>query len=70
LVPFSGFLADIGRSAVTGWRMRQSGVITTLNVAGKVYITQDEIRRFEERAIAGEFAKPTHAPRRVKQEGT
>lgn len=64
MVPFGKFLEDLDKSAVTGWRWRQDGFITTVNVAGKVYITEDEIRRFEARAIAGEFSKKSNAPRR------
>jgi hypothetical protein len=67
LVPFGNFLEDVGKSPVTGWRWRRDGFITTINVAGKVYVTQDEIERFEKRAIAGEFSKPTRAPRREKE---
>ena len=65
-MPFSGFLADIGRSSVTGWRMRRAGHINTINIAGKVYVHEDEIRRFEARAVAGEFAKKAHVPLRQK----
>ena len=63
-MPFSAFLEDIGRSSVTGWRMRRAGHINTINISGKIYVAEAEIRRFEERAAAGEFAKSSHAPRR------
>lgn len=66
LVPFGKFLADIDKSSVTGWRMRRTGLINTVNISGKVYVTEAEIHRFEERAVAGEFAKAPHAPRRQK----
>lgn len=44
--------------------MRRAGHINTINISGKIYVAEAEIRRFEERAAAGEFAKSSHAPRR------
>jgi hypothetical protein len=67
LVPFNRFLSDLGKSPVTGWRMRQAGLINTVNISGKIYVAEQEIRRFEERAAAGEFAKVSHAPGRKKE---
>ncbi len=64
LVPFGKFLADIDKSSVTGWRWRRDGFISTVNVAGKIYVTEQEIRRFEARAVAGEFSQKAHAPQR------
>ncbi len=66
LVPFGNFLADLGKSSVTGWRWRRAEFVKTLNISGKVYISRDEIQRFEQRAAAGEFAKAAHVPRRAK----
>jgi hypothetical protein len=63
LVPFGEFLEGLGKSEVTGWRWRRAGVIQTINIYGKIYISVDEIRRFEGRACAGEFSrniKPPH----------
>lgn len=37
-----------------------------MNIAGKPYITRQGIEKFLRRAEAGEFSKPSHAPRRVK----
>jgi hypothetical protein len=57
VVPFSTFLEQVGRSATCGWRWRQKGWVETINVAGRLYIAQEEIERFHKRAAAGEFAK-------------
>ena len=46
-----------GVSLVTGWRWRKKGWVETLNIAGKLYITGDEIDRFNQRAKDGEFSK-------------
>lgn len=42
---------------MTGWRWRKKGWVETLNIAGKLYITGDEIDRFNQRAKDGEFSK-------------
>ena len=64
LVSFDKFLEDSGLSHVTGWRYRQRGWLTTLNIAGRHYIERAEIARFMDRARAGEFAKEPSRPRR------
>jgi hypothetical protein len=52
----------IGRSHVTVWRWRTNGWISTVNIAGRPYITRETILEFKRRAQAGEFAKQHHAP--------
>jgi len=56
LTPFHAFLTGLGRTSVTGWRWRRRGWITTVSIAGRLYVTQAEIQRFSERAQRGEFA--------------
>ena len=51
------FIRESGLSAVTLWRYRRAGWLTTLNIAGRHYVTRSEIARFNRRAAAGEFAK-------------
>jgi hypothetical protein len=58
----SAWCRRIGRSHVTVWRWRENGWITTVNIAGRPYITRETILEFKRRAIAGEFAKEHHAP--------
>jgi hypothetical protein len=58
------FIEQTGLSAVTVWRYRKKGMLTTVNIYGRQYILRAEIARFNERAAAGEFAKPPNHPRK------
>ena len=58
------FIERTGLSAVTVWRYRKKGMLTTVNICGRQYILRAEIARFNERAAAGEFAKPPNHPRK------
>lgn len=40
------------------WHPAQKGWIETVNICGRVYVTQESVKRFYEGAKAGEFAKP------------
>jgi hypothetical protein len=64
LFAFDRWLKDIDRTPATGWRWRKRGWINTINVSGRLYISRDEINRFETRAAAGEFSKPHVTPKR------
>jgi hypothetical protein len=57
LVALSKWLREIGRSDTTGWRWRQAGWLHPVNIAGRPYLTGDDIRQFQARAAAGEFSK-------------
>lgn len=63
LVSYFGWLGTLGKTRTTGWRWRKSGLIKTVNIFGKLYVTRDEIARFEERAMSGEFHKEITSPR-------
>ncbi len=65
LVAFDGWLESLDKTRTTGWRWRKEGLIKTVNIFGKLYITRDEIARFERRAIAGEFHKDGTVPHRI-----
>ena len=58
LMSLDKFVEQTGLSAVTLWRYRRKGMLTTVNICGRQYILRAEIARFNERAAAGEFAKP------------
>jgi hypothetical protein len=58
------FIEQTGLSPVTVWRYRKKGMLTTVNICGRHYILRAEIARFNERATAGEFAKPPNQPRK------
>jgi hypothetical protein len=62
LYPFNRWLKAIDRSRATGWRWRINGYVETVNIRGRVFISRDEIERFESRACAGEFARPSTTP--------
>jgi hypothetical protein len=64
LVSYFGWLATLGKTRTTGWRWRKAGLIETVNIFGKLYVTRDEISRFEQRALAGEFYKESATPAR------
>jgi hypothetical protein len=58
------FIEQTGLSAVTVWRYRKNGFLKTVNICGRHYILRAEIAGFNERAAAGEFAKPSNHPRK------
>ena len=58
------FIQESGLSAVTVWRYRRAGWLSTLNICGRHYLTRAEIARFNARAAAGEFAKEPAKPKR------
>jgi hypothetical protein len=64
IILFERFVESLGISPCTAWRWRKQKWLTTLNIAGRVYISREEIARFQERAAAGEFSKPHKAPNR------
>jgi hypothetical protein len=49
---------DEGTSAITIWRRVRAGLLTSVNIAGRPYITLESLAEFYRRAAAGEFAKP------------
>lgn len=62
-VPLDKFTEHSGLSPVTIWRFRKAGMLATVNICGRHYVTRSEIRRFNERAAAGEFAKTPARPK-------
>ena len=64
LFNFDEFLRGRSLTRTTGYRYRQQGLLQTVNIYGRLYITLEEIRRFERRAIAGEFSKSVKTPSR------
>ena len=66
LVSFDNWLADLGKTRVTGYRWRKAGLVSIVNIHGRSYITREAIAAFERRAISGEFAKVHSKPTREK----
>jgi hypothetical protein len=70
LVPFDGWLSELGKTRCTGWRWRDTGIVVTVNIHGRHYITREEIARFEARAMAGDFAKTADTTKATQQRRT
>ena len=62
LVSFDGWINSLDKTRTTGWRWRKDGLIKSVNIFGKLYITREEITKFERRALAGEFYKEAITP--------
>lgn len=57
LQPLSRVGQDLRLSNITLWRFRKRGWLKTVNIAGRNYVTAEELARFLVRARSGEFAK-------------
>lgn len=71
LVPLDRYLQSLGRSRSTFWRWQQKGLVKSVNVLGRNYITREEIKRFEDAAVSGTLAKdanPALKPSRASNE--
>ena len=62
LVRYDAWLKTIPASSTTGWRWRREGMVKTINIAGRCYISAEEISRFLARAESGEFAQEHKTP--------
>jgi hypothetical protein len=56
------FTKSIGVSAATVWRWRQQGILQTVNINGRPYVTSEAAAAFVARVTAGEFAKTKPMP--------
>jgi hypothetical protein len=41
------------------WQLEKQGLLEGVNIFGKKYYTLESVERFEQRALAGEFARPS-----------
>jgi len=62
-VSVTRFIQTAGISQVTFWRWEKKGMIQTVRVAGRKYITPAALAEFQKRLSAGEFAGTTKNPR-------
>lgn len=53
-----------GFHPITVWRMRRKGMLETVNICGRQYITDEAIETFTKRARSGEFARIIKIPAR------
>jgi predicted site-specific integrase-resolvase len=64
VVSLSKWLAQVGVTQITAWRWRRKGWLKIVNIAGRVYLTQEAIDEFHRRVVAGEFAQEHKVPSR------
>lgn len=65
VVSLHKWMEQVGVTACTIWRWRKKGWLTTVNIAGRQYLTQAAMDEFNRRAEAGEFAKNPVVPKRA-----
>ena len=58
LISLAKWRAGVGISDTTAWRWVKAGHLKTINIAGRPYVRAVDLKAFETRAAAGEFAKP------------
>lgn len=62
------FCQRLGITDTTAWRWRRDEMLKTTNILGRLYIAAKDLREFNRRMEAGEFAKEHKAPKRNKAE--
>lgn len=58
LVAMCVWLREIGRCRSWGWKAVKRGWLHPIDIAGRPYLTEEDICRFHGRAATGEFAAP------------
>ena len=66
LVSYDNWLADLGKTRVTGYRLRKAGLVKIVNIFGRLYVTREEVAAFERRAMSGEFSRENKTPKRAE----
>lgn len=66
IVALHHFCRAAGFTPITAWRMRKKGWLSTINIAGRQYVTAEAIAEFKRRAVAGEFAQDHKTPKRAQ----
>lgn len=62
LISLRKWLAEVGVTATTAWRWRQQGLLQVTNIYGRLYLTEEAIASFTNRAVAGEFSRVHKTP--------
>jgi hypothetical protein len=65
LLAINNLARQAGLSTVTVWRWRKNGWLRTTNIAGRQYLTREDLAEFKRRAAAGEFQREHKFPRRM-----
>jgi len=68
MISLSSWVERIGVTACTVWRWRKRGWLKVTNICGRLYLSAEAIREFNERAERGEFAQEHKAPARKPTE--
>ena len=63
------FMSQIGWSPSTCWRARKRGVLKTIVIAGRHYVTREAIAEFNARAELGEFKGTAPTPAGTGKKG-
>lgn len=65
-IPFAldRFIQNMGITDTTAWRWRKRGWLNTKNILGRVYIMPKDLREFNRRMEAGDFAQEHKTPKR------
>ncbi|HEY3899664.1 MAG TPA: hypothetical protein VGM54_13675 [Chthoniobacter sp.] len=61
---FDDWLKGLGVTRVTGHRWRRNGMIKTFRIFRKLYVSAEEIAKFEASAIEGKYAQEPVVPDR------
>jgi hypothetical protein len=64
VVSLHKWMEQVCVTACTIWRWRKRGWLTTVNIAGRQYLTRSGIEEFNRRVAAGEFAQTPKVPKR------
>ena len=56
-VALDKWIADVGINPSTAWQWRKKGWLSTVNIAGRHYLTAAQRMEFVRRAESGEFAQ-------------
>jgi predicted site-specific integrase-resolvase len=65
IISLNSWREHVGVTACTIWRWRKKGWLKTVNICGRLYLTQEAINEFYERAQLGEFSKTHITPSRI-----
>jgi hypothetical protein len=60
IISLSKWLRDMGRSDTTGWRWCRAAWLHPVNIAGRPYLTREDIQQFQARAARAN--SPNHWP--------
>jgi hypothetical protein len=62
IIALSKFAKQAGISSTTAWRWRCQGILPTINVNGRVFVTSQAAEEFIAKATAGAFEKRKPVP--------